>query len=195
MKKNSKNLIAAGVCILIIAIIAALSASNIGWKVEKKAVSSVKLSDVMVTKLEGEPYGTGPGVQIYTITITNTFIPRQYELPYFSICLYNTELKKSSIADARWDIKEQSSQFGDGQNTLEVIKGTKSANLLVSQGIRYKPVPAAERAEPVKASQIEEVYDKLLLFLQEKGKGYMYRDCYTLQESDFKDAVIIPILK
>jgi len=32
-------------------------------------------------------------------------------------------------------------------------------------------------------------------FLQEKGKGYMYRDCYTLQESDFKDAVIIPILK
>lgn len=196
-KKNIDwNLKAAIACILIIAVITALSGSNIGWKVEKQAAASVKLSDVVVTKLEGEPYGTAPGTPIYTIKITNTFIPRQYDLPNFNICLYNTELKRSSIADAKWTLKESKSQYDEYQNTIEVKSGTKKADLLVFQGIRYKPIAAAtEKAEPVKAVQTPEVYDQLLLFIQEKGKAYNYRDCSNLQEADFKEAIIIPIVK
>ena len=191
--KSNKNLIAAEICILIIVIITALSASNIGWKVESKAAESVKLSDVVVAKLEGEPYGAGPGTPIYTIKVTNSFIPRQYELPFTSVCLYNSELKKTSVADVRWDVPGQISQYdGSNTNTMEIISGTKTANLLVFQGIRYKPVATAPVAVPTKAT--EEVYDQLLLFLQYEWV-YFYRDCYNLQESDFKAAVIIPIIK
>lgn len=195
-KKNNKNLIAAITCVAIILIIIALSGSNIGWKVEKQAVSSVKLKSVAVTKVEGEPYGAGPGTPIYTISVTNTFIPRQYELPYHQACLYNTELKTALYADTKWDVKGEASQLGQETTSLEIIKGTKTANLLVFQGIRYTPkdvnaIPAA--ATPTKVQ--EEVYDQLLLYLQEGGLNPMFPDCSNLQESDINAAIKIPIIK
>ena len=101
------------------------------------------------------------------------------------------------MADAKWNTANDKSQYGE-QNTIEIISGTKSASLLVYQGLRYKPEIIAEKtaaAVPASTVKTEEVYDQLLLFLQEKGVGYNYKDCYMLQESDLKDAIVIPILK
>lgn len=194
MKKTfDVNLKGAISCIVLILIIIALSASSIGWKVEKQAVESIKLSDVVITKLEGEPYGIGPGVPVYTITVTNTFFPRQYLLPNAIGCLYNTELKKTSYVDLRWDSEQQQSELGIPPSSLEVIKGTKTAKLLVYQGIRYKPLPAAV-AVPEKVQE-EEVYDQLLLFMAESGKLGPFVDCYGLKETDFEKAIKIEVVK
>lgn len=187
-KKTNKNLIAAIVCIVIIAILITFSGSNIGWKVEQQAAQSIQLKDVIVERKEGEAqYGPGQGTQIYTITVTNTFIPRLYELPKTAACLYNSELKATTNADIKWAFGKEYTEYDRETTTMEVY-GTKTANLLIFRGIRYKPESTAP--VPVK-EQKPEVYDQLLLFLSDRLNFYM--DCYALQEKDFDKAIKIKI--
>lgn len=190
MKKGS-NLAIALVCIVLIVIIIALSASPIGWKIEKKAVDSINLKDVVVLRNEGEAgYGL-PGIPVYTITVTNTFIPRQYELPYVMSCLYNSNLRTNSYISTQWDTQPQVSEFGQGSNTLEVIRGTKTATLKLMPEIRYKP----NQPVPVKQVQQNETYDQLLLFFQEAGGRTKYIDCFNLQDADLESAIKIAVTK
>jgi len=196
MKKTlDRNLKAAVGCIILIAVLIALSASNIGWKVDKQFVSSIKLSDIIITKYEGEPYGAGPGIPIHTVTVSNTFFPRMYLFPNTVTCLYNTELKRSAYIDSRWNIKQESSELGMPPSSLEVIRGTKSANLLVFQAINYKPSTPISTPIVAEKIQVEEVYDQLLLFMGESGKLGPFVDCGNLGDNDMKSAIVIPIVK
>ncbi len=202
MKKKlfDDNLKAAIACLIVIAIIVALSASPIGWKIEKQAVSSVALKEIVVVRQEGEPeYGPGPGIPVYTITIINTFIPRQYQLPFATACLYNSELKATSYANVQWDVKEQPFEFGPSATSLEITQGTKTATLKVFSSVRYKSKEIREAQQipekPVPVAEAE-VYDQLLLFLTEAGiRNYGYVDCYNLQADDFEAALKILITK
>ena len=195
----TNNLKAAIGCLVLIAIIVSLSASPLGWKIEKQALGPVDLKDVVVVRKEGEPdYGPGPGVPVYKITVTSGFIPRQYELPSATSCLYNTEKRLASYSDVRWDVSAQVSEFGQSATVLEVFRESKTATLNVFAGIRYKPSPEARSASPVKVPEINqtEVYDQLLLFFQEAGtRNYAYVDCFNLKTEDFGRAIKIEVVK
>ncbi len=192
-KVSQKNWKIATACMIIIGIIVALSASPIGWAVSKQATQSVRLSDVYKILEEGQPdYGPGPGVPLYSITITNTFIPRQYELPQANACLYNTEKKAGTDVPVQWDISEKPLDFGPSLNTVEMGRETKTITLKAMPYTRWKPVP---RGAPVPAKEQElEVYDQLLLFLHE-GRVYEYTGCYNLQPQDFEKAIKISIVQ
>lgn len=188
-KKTNKNLIAAIVCIVIIAILISLSGSNIGWKVETHAVDSIQLKDVISERLETEAqYGPGQGTPIYTITVSNSFIPRQFELPNTAACLYNSDLKTATNADLRWSFGKDYTDY-DIQTTTMEVSGVKTANLLVLRSVRYKP--ESMKTETSVAIATTEVYDQLLLFVSDKLT--FYKDCYNLQEKDFDEAIKIAI--
>lgn len=174
-------------CMVLIAIIVALSASPIGWTVSSSAVSSVRLSEIQPILEQGQPeYPIS--FPIYTVTVTNTFIPRQYELPQASACLYNTDKKSASNANVFWDIAGQPSDFGIPGNALEVGRETKSANLKLSQSPYYKPSPrdvSPEKFEP-------QVWNELYVFLSE-GRTYYYADCYNFDSLDKSKAIKITI--
>ena len=175
---------------LIIAIIVALSASPIGWSVQKKPVDSVKLNDVLKVLDQGQPdYGGGPGIAVYTVTVTSTFMPRQYGLPQTQACLYNTVNKTGVDLSVQWDVQLQSSALGIDTNYLEVFQGSKSATLNAMAIARYKPEQAAGKPQPV---FVVESYDQLLLFFNEDFR-YSYRQCNMLQPADIEQAVKIRV--
>src|SRR5574342_444124 len=117
--KSKKNVILSALCIAIIAIIVAISAAPFGWRVSGTAVQSVRLSDIQPLLEEGQPsYPTS--FPIYTMTIKNNFIPRQFELPQASVCLYNTEMKSASNANVMWDVGQESTDFGLFGQVVEV---------------------------------------------------------------------------
>jgi len=174
-------------CMIIIAIIVALSASPIGWSVTSSAVSSVRLSDIQPVLEEGQP-SYAKSIPIYTTTVTNTFIPRQYELPQATACLYNTEKQAYGGTNVFWDIQSQPSDFGQGLNTMEVGRESKIATLKTSSNPYYKPSP--REAVPVKFEP--QVWDKLYLFLN-TGRTYKYIDCNNLQPEDLARAIKISI--
>lgn len=182
-------------CVAVIAVIVALSSSNIGWSIQEKAVESIALKDILTIREADQPdYGPGPSIPVYTITIANTFIPRQYELPYATACLYNSKLKAANSATVIW-YPQSYSDFGPAANTVEVFSGSKTATLKLTPTIRYKEKPMPARPEMAKNET--EVYDQLLLFLGEKTGArvfdYAFQDCYNLQANDFATAVKIPI--
>jgi hypothetical protein len=193
-KTQSADLRTAITCLVLITIIIALGASPIGWTVTKETVQSVKLSDVLVVREEGQPdYGQGPGIPIHTVTIKSTFMPRQYELPQASACLYNSELKAASYADVRWDVLDKASSLGINGNAVSVFRETKTATLKLYQQIKYtgrESIPA----KPVPVGQEAETYDQLLLFIEDTGTGYpAYTDCYNIQPEELEKAIRITI--
>ena len=158
--KSKKNVTLATVCLVLIAIIVAISAAPFGWKVSGVAVQSVRLADIQPVLEEGQPsYPTS--FPIYTLTVTNNFIPRQFELPQASVCLYNTEKKSASNANVMWDVGQEQTDFGLFGQVVEVMSGTKVANLKISSNPYYKPAP-------VEAKQVKfepQVWNELYLFL------------------------------
>jgi len=145
----------------------------------------VKLSDVIK---EGPP-GYLPETTIYTITITNTFLPRQYQLPKANACLYNSQLRKSVDTGVVWGGKSRRKDFGMDLNTVEIGRETKTVELKLMPHGRFIPSPEGRQ---VKIPEEPEVYDKLLLFLDE-GPHYEYVNCYELQPEDFSEAINILI--
>ena len=195
--KTDKNVLAAVVCIFIIAVIVALSASKIGWKVEKKAVDSVELNKLVIVLEQGQQFYQPPGIPIYTITVTNTFMPRQYEIPFVTACLYNSDKKAYSYIDAQWDLRQDASELGLGQNTIEIASGSRNATLKVMPVVRYKGTATvqavqAEKMGPIVSSEID-VYDQLLVFLMDPNKRFNYIDCNSLQQKDIDSALKIAI--
>jgi len=193
-KIGGKNVKMAAICMIIITIIVTLSAAPIGWTITKNAVASVRLSEVYRVLQEGQPdYGPGPGVPSYTITVTNSFIPRQYELPQANACLYNSGLRAATDLPVQWDVAEKPSDFGPHLNTVELGKETRTVTLKAMPYIRWKAPPGVPRpAEPAQKEQELEVYDQLLLFLQE-GRVSEYVGCYNLQPEHFARAIKISI--
>lgn len=174
-------------CMVIIAIIVALSASPIGWKISTSSTPSIKLSELQPILEEGQP-SYSASFQIYTVTVTNTFIPRQYELPQASACLYNIERKAASNANVFWSEPGVQSDFGLPGNTVEVGRGSKTATLKISQSPYYKPAP--REAKPVQFEP--QVWNELYLFLS-TGRTYQYVDCYNFDSVDKSKAIKILI--
>lgn len=175
----------AALCMVIIAIIVAISAAPIGWNVSGIAARSVRLSDIQPILEEGQPsYPTS--FPIYTMTITNNFIPRQFELPQASVCLYNTEKKSATNANVMWDIGQEQSDFGLFGQVVEVMSGTKIANLKISSNPYYKPSP--REVQPVKFEP--QVWNELYLFLN-TDRASQYIDCYNFDSVDKSKAIKI----
>ena len=185
--KSTRDAKLAVACIVLIAIIVGISAAPFGWRVSGTAVPTVKLSDIQPILEEGQPsYPTS--VPIYTMTITNNFIPRQFELPQASVCLYNTEKKSAANANVMWDVGQEPTDFGLFGQVIEVSSGTKTANLKISSNPYYKPAP-------VEAKQVKfepQVWDTLYLFLN-TGRTYQYADCYNFDSVDKSKAIKISI--
>lgn len=176
----NKNLAIAGTCIILIAIITFLSALPIGWTVEQEAAESVKLSAV-----SPEHAGEQQRTPLYTISVTSTFMPRQYELPRTNACLYNTQTQAGRHLPVDWNVQEQRSEFGLRRNTLDAFKDAKTATLNTMAGPRAPPLEQEADRKP-------EVYDQLLIFFGEEGR-YPSKDCFNLQPADFEEAIIIPV--
>src|SRR5574342_365522 len=185
--KSKKNVILSALCIAIIAIIVAISAAPFGWSVSGTAVQSVRLSDIQPLLEEGQPsYPTS--FPIYTMTIKNNFIPRQFELPQASACLYNTEMKSASNANVMWDVGQESTDFGLFGQVVEVGSGTKTANLKISSSPYYRPAP--DMTKPIKFEP--QVWDTLYLFLN-TDRTYQYVDCYNFDSVDKSKAIRISV--
>jgi len=176
-------------CMVIIAIIVSLSASPIGWKVTTSAVPSIRLSDLQPILQEGQP-SYAASFPIYSVTVTNSFIPRQYELPQASVCMYNIEKKAAANANVFWGEQTQPSDFGLPGNTIEVGRGSKTAVLKISQNPYYKPMP--REAQPVAFEP--PIWDEAYLFLS-TGRTYQYVDCYNFENVDKSNAIKILITK
>lgn len=187
-KKSSKQHVYAITSMALIAILVALSAVPVGWNIQTQAATSIKLSDIMPVIEEGKPHYQTRGVPVYTLTVTNNWVPRQYELPQASACLYNSQEDAYQYADVRWDTPEQRSDFGPSLQVLELGRGTKSASLLLGASPQLRPIPVE-----TKPLQFEpQVYDNLYLFVKQTDR-YEYLDCYNLQPGQIQDAIVIPI--
>ena len=183
------------ISLVLIGILVGLSAVPYGWTVDKSSVSSVKLDQVMTVYQEGQAEYNKPPVPVYTITVTNTFIPRQYELPNAQACLYNTEKQAGQWIGASWDYESMRSEFAPSLDTLEVGKGSKTAVLRVNNQPYYETRPV-KVPMPSPSAMVQEtpVYDQLLLFLGPQT-SYEYVECTALKQSDFSRAIKIPIIK
>jgi len=191
IKKATSIRIAASSMILI-AVLVLLSALPLGWDVQGQAVSSVQLSQIL--NVQTDTAYQPPTVPIYTVTVTSNFIPRQYELPRANACLYNSQLKAAQYLSVDWNVKQHTKEFGPGIKSLEVFNGQKAATLYAYPAQRWKErlrvpegPPLAERPLITGQQQVE-VYDQLLLFLDED-----YPDCFNLQPEDFQEALLISI--
>lgn len=165
-----------------------ISASPIGWQVSTTTIESVKLTDIAPILKQGQPaYPLAP-IAVQTVTITNTFITRQYELPQANACVYNTEKRVGQYIGVAWDAELERSDFAFSYNVIEVPKGSKTATLRITPFSQYEPYPTKEIPP-----QEPQVYDKLYLFLEQNGQ-YSYPDCSLLAEKDKLNAIVIPIV-
>lgn len=187
-KKQTNHHVYAIGSLALIAIIVAISAVPFGWSIQANAVDSLRLSDVVPVIEEGKPQYRTKGVPVYTLTITNNWVPRQYELPDASACLHNTDKDAYQYAETTWDVKEQRSDFGPTLNVVELGKGTKTVSLLLGASPQVRPIPV--EAKPVEYEP--PVYDTLYLFVKQTDR-YEYIDCYNLQPEQMQDAIVIPI--
>src|SRR3989344_5407594 len=102
-KKHSLNLTLAIVCAALIIILTLLSATSIGFSSREELVPAVPKSEVVRTVTEGQesPFS---GPVVYRVTYTNSFLPRQHQLPYVSACLYNSLDKRGVYLSTRWQV-------------------------------------------------------------------------------------------
>lgn len=181
------------ISLVLIGILVGLSAAPYGWTVQTTTAPSIKLDQLVTIYQEGQVEYSKPPVPVYTITVTNTFIPRQYELPNAQACLYNTEKGAGQWVGVSWDYDSMRSEFGPELNTLEVYRGSKTAVLNANSQPYYEPsVPV--KAIPTNTLRETPEYDKLLLFISPQF-NYEYVECTALKQSDLARAITIPIIK
>lgn len=187
-KKKTKgpNVLSASIALGIMAIIVGLSTVPYGLTSHGKAVSSVALDSILPVVEEGKAPYRSSNVPLYTMSVTNTFIPRQFELAQASACLYNTEKNAYRYLDVMWDIPNQMSDFGPSNRVLEVDFGTKTATLTTSVYPQVRPV----MEKPIQYEL--EVYDELYLIFNE-GDRYEYVDCFSLTPQQKEQAVKIAV--
>ncbi len=186
-RKTNKQAIFAGISMVIILGLIGVSASPIGWNVTTTTVESVKLSEIAPIIKEGQAGYPLAQIPVQTITVTNTFITRQYELPQANACVYNTEKRVGQYIGASWDAEMTRSDFAVSYNVIEVPKGSKTATLRIMPFSQFEPRPMKDVP-----TQEQQVYDKLYLFF-ENGQN-SYPDCSLLIEKDMMNAVVIPIV-
>lgn len=179
------------VALIGILVITGISASSFGWQESAQAATSLSRQDVYRIQDENTP-PQAQGPIIYTISVTSS-IPRQYELPFTTACLYNSQNGTGVDVGTQWDSHGQGQEmlFGGQANVVEVFGQTKILTLRVYPYIQYKPGIARET--PVQATPPTAVYyDQLLLFLTKTG-SYEYRNCYMLLPQDIDQAIVIPL--
>ena len=188
-----RNLLLAIICIILIAVITLLSATGIGFSSEEFVAPSVPKTQVSLVIIEGKnPNLAGPVV--YSVTYTNTFLPRQRQLPFVTACLYNSEAKRGMYLGTRWQLSSLNSQgFSDGSNIIQLNIETKTLNLEVQPFVRYaeRPVIYAPDSPPIAkpVPAMEESYDSILLFIEDDGRSQKaYPQCEFLQEEDVAKA-------
>jgi hypothetical protein len=108
----NKNLAWAYVCLALIATITLASGSNIGFSVEGKPITSIDKKTVFsgVQDRYDAPIRP-PRAEVYTLTVSNKFIPRSYPLPEFQGCLYDSESGRSQYASINADVVESRNDF------------------------------------------------------------------------------------
>jgi hypothetical protein len=182
------------ISLVLIGILVGLSAAPYGWTVQTTTTPSLKLDQLVTVYKEGQIEYSKPPVPIYTVTVTNTFIPRQYELPNAQACLYNTEKGAGQWVNVGWDYEELHSEFGPDLNAMEVYRGSKTAVLNANSQPYYEPATPVKTPVPPDTKRETPEYDKLLLFISPQ-LSYDYIECTALKPSDFSKAITIPIIK
>lgn len=183
-KPSRKNAIRAAVSIVLILVIIGLTATNIGITVEESTVPSVAKTKVLQYSAPEDrmmrPRSIEP-IPLHTITVTNNFFPRQYELPRSAACLISgTERMELPI---KWRAAEDRGDLSFGrQDYLELGYGEKSATLVLDA----RPfLPKGEKA----------VYDHILLVLEagdtDDGR---YISCWELTPEQISSGRRIPLV-
>lgn len=206
----NKNLVAAIVCVLLIAAITLLSALPIGFsRIEETAPSvSAELLTPVLEESQGG-YSTSPGPVVHRITFVNTWLPRQMTLPRPSACLYNSKTRQGAYANARWQISTLESRvndFGSGESVVQLPRGTRTVELTIDQFVRWKrppaqyntgmtkPVAMPAPGESTPVMDYPEGFDTLYLFLIDRNQPDFYPDCGNLQAADLAYAKKISVV-
>jgi len=186
LKRPNAKLAAASLAL--IALLVGVSAMPVGWNIGATKVDSLSMSDIMPVLDEGKARYQTRGTPIYTLTVTNNWIPRQYELPQAQACFYNSEKQAYQHAGVNWDVQEQRSDFGPNLNVIELGRGTETATLLLGSSPQIRPMPVEK---PIDFEP--QTYDTLYLFLNEDDR-YDYIECFNLQPEQLQEAILIPVL-
>jgi len=171
----NKNLFWAYICLALIAIITLASGSNIGFTVESKPVDSISKTSVFsTTETQFREPIMSPQSEVYTITVSNKFIPRSYPLPEFQGCLYDSKTGKTQYAEIDADVSEPREGFSRfGSVEVGIGKTEQVKYFLVST----PKIPEQEKVD----------FDHLLLLDQEA-------DCWSILPSELDEAIKIPII-
>lgn len=187
-KHSSKNLIVALVCAGLIVVITLLSATSIGFDARETVVPSLSKTEVVRVQTEGQYEQNLAGPVVYSVTYTNTFLPRQHQLPYVTACLYNSAEKRGAYLGTRWQVSQFDSQQWSEGNVVQLGKETKTIGLEVQPFVRWMPSPAVTSqamplAKPVPGFETES-YDSILIFVEEGRSRQIYPQCEFLQPED-----------
>lgn len=167
----NRNLLLAFICLGLMAVITLASGSNVGFSVEERPIESLSKEKVMYSADEAVPR-VPSRIKVYTITVSNSFLPRSYPVPEFEGCFYDSVTGKAQYAGITADNVKRSafSRFG----SVELGTGeTKSIGLYLEAMPRF--------------GKDGQEFDQLLLLDSKAG-------CYDLMPSDIESAVKIPII-
>lgn len=193
---QASTLYSAIVCMVLIVIIAFLSALPIGFETYEETVSSLKSTDVFEIHQEGDAVIRMPklGPVVHRITFVNKFIPRQKLLSRVNACLYNSQTKYGAYLGARWQLSPEARgfDFRDQENYVELGLETKSIELRVEQQTRW--VPRHEKDVKPIPIKIEETYDTLVLFFDQNTGFAKWHQCDNLQQTEIDEAKKIKLV-
>ena len=193
----NRDLLFALVCMAGIIVITFISASSIGFSASEHLVESVKRADVFRTVIEEAGYDL-PGPVVYTVTYTNSFLPRLKQLPRVTACLYDSKSKSGAYANARWRVVPDKDVGAVQQDdTLDVGIGQRSVDVQLMQQVRYLPPGVPSDPIPAKVQGYYDRFDAVLLFLDERRGGFndQYIDCGNLQAGDVARAKRIAVVE
>lgn len=167
----SRNLKLAITCLVLLVTITLISALPVGFSVDKKTVSSVS-KDLLDS-------GDSTGQLLHAITITNSFLPRQYTLPRAQACLYNSERGYSEQLQVNWVGEDRVRAGLMDDDTVELGIETKKVQLVTGYHRVPKPMPVDPQFEDRRE------FDSIYVFFEEtRGFDNGYVSCYELQEDD-----------
>ncbi|HLC32814.1 MAG TPA: hypothetical protein VJJ82_03240 [Candidatus Nanoarchaeia archaeon] len=195
MKRNV-NLVMALICAALIVILTLLSATSIGFDIREAVVPSLPKDQVVRIATEGQNEPNLAGPVVYSVTYTNTFLPRQHQLPFVTACLYNSDERRGAFIGTRWQVSQFDSQQWSEGNVVQLGIETKTVGFEVQPFVRWAIQPMTKeshdltREVPVKPipGQVIDKYDLILLFIEEGRSRQVYPQCEFLQAEDVERA-------
>lgn len=187
MKKHkNNNLIVALICAALIIVLTLLSATSLGFESRETVVPSLSKAEVVRVQTEGQYEQNLVGPVVYSVTYTNTFLPRQHQLPYVTACLYNSAEKRGAYLGTRWQVSQFDSQQWSEGNVVQLGKETKTIGLEVQPIVNWRPSERydSSMSVPKPVPAIDVSYDSILLFIEEGRARQIYPQCDFLQAED-----------